>query len=158
MTIPGFISYAHEDAPMCRELHKRLKPVERATNVRFWVDHGIGAGEEWKDEILKALDAAQVALFLVSPDMMASEFIWDVELPRACKRAAKGEMIVIPVILELCIWQLPMDGYCLPKLQAVPHLGAPISKHRPRGDGYHDAAERILAQLQRRFPGGLGHA
>jgi hypothetical protein len=158
MTIQGFISYAHEDEPMCRELHKRLKPVERATNACFWDDHGIGAGDEWKDEILKALDAAQVALFLVSPNMMASDFIWDVELPRACKRAAKGKLTIIPVILELCIWDLKIDGYCLPMVQAVPNLGKPISKHRPRGDGYHDAAERIRASLQKRFCGGSCHA
>jgi hypothetical protein len=134
-------------------LRKRLKPVERATKVRFWADHGIAAGDEWRDEILKALDAAQVALFLVSPNMMASEFIWNVELPRACERAAKGELIVIPVILDLCIWQFAFDGYCLPKLQAAPRRGKPILKHAPRGDGYHDAAECIMAKIQQQFGG-----
>ena len=151
MTIQGFISYAHEDAAMCGELQKQLKPLERAGKACFWADHGIGPGDDWRSEILKALNAAQVALFLVSPDMMCSDFIFDVELPLASKREKKGELILITVILRPCIWNIKYKGYCLPQRQAVPKCAMPISKFQNGDDGYHDAAARILGQISKRF-------
>jgi hypothetical protein len=153
MAVKGFISYAHEDEDMFRKLHKQLRPFERAGKVSFWADRSIGAGDSWHDEISKALDAAQVALFLVSPDMFASDFILNVELPHACRRAGRGELIVIPVILHLCCWQMEFEGYCLSKRQAVPLLGKPISKHANPDEGYHDAAKRIMGKILQRFGG-----
>jgi hypothetical protein len=149
--IQAFISYAHEDQEMCREMHKQLIPFERMKQINFWHDRRIDAGDGWRDEILKALNAAQVALFLVSPDMFASDFIWKEELPCACRRLAAGELTIIPVILRPCTWTFKHQRYCLPKLQAVPKDAVPISKHENRDDAYHDAAKRIMAKVAKRF-------
>jgi hypothetical protein len=151
MTIQGFISYAHEDEAMCRELQKQLKPLERAGKARFWADHGIGPGDDWHAEILKALDAAKVALFLVSPDMMCSKFIFDVELLLAAGRQKNDDFILIPVILRPCIWDFRYEGYNLADYQAVPEFGRPITQYRNRDAGYHDAAARIMGQISKRF-------
>lgn len=149
--ILGFVSYAYEDAGMCQAMMTHLKVFERTGKVKFWHDRGIGAGEDWKASIFAALDAAQVALFLVSGDMLASDFIWEEELPRACKRAQKGELIIIPVILRPVIWEVIYEGYCLPKLQAVPRNAVPISKFQNPDDGYHDAAKRIMGRIVSRW-------
>lgn len=151
LMIKAFISYAHEDEAMCRELHKQLIPFERIKQINFWHDRRIDAGDSWHDQILKALNAAQVALFLVSPDMFASDFIWNEELPRACRRLSTGELVVIPVILRPCTWNFKHERYCLPKLQVVPKDAVPISKHENRDNAYHEAAKRIMSKVSKRF-------
>src|ERR1044072_3696327 len=99
-----FISDAHEDADMCHELRKQLNILERAGVIELWADREIKAGDSWRERILTALDEAHVALFLVSANMFWSDFICREELPRACRRAAAGELLIIPVILKPCCW------------------------------------------------------
>jgi TIR domain len=145
--IKGFVSYADEDTRMCKKLLSHLKLFERANKVQFWADPHIEAGDDWNRKIIEALDTANVALFLVSGYMLASDFIWNEELPRACHRAAKGDLVIIPVILRPVIWRINHPGYCLPRMQAVPNNGVPISKHQPVDEAYKDSAKRIMRKL-----------
>lgn len=142
----GFISYAHEDEPMCLELRKQLKALEVEGIASFWADRAIEPGNPWKDEIITQLQTADVALFLVSPAMIWSEFIWSTEWPIAQDRASKNQMIIIPVILRPCLYQaLKKNG--LAGIQSVPKDGRPILDFNPIDFGYFDAAERISNRL-----------
>lgn len=150
--IKGFISYAHEDQAICSQLRRQLSPFELSGQASFWADRRIEAGDDWRDEILGALDAAEVALFLVSGDFFTSDFIWNVELPRACERSLEGQLIVIPVIVRPVVWRFNHDRYCLPKCQAVPRDAVPISHFPNPEDGLHDAARRIMGKVFKNWP------
>jgi hypothetical protein len=149
--VRGFISYAREDEDMCRALLTQLRPFERTGKIKFWADHYIQPGEDWHQEIIKALNAAHVAIFLVSGHMFASEFIWEEELPRACRRVERGDLVVIPVILRPVTWTIRVPGYCLARLQAVPRNAVPISKHPQPDEAYNDAARRIMGRVMSRW-------
>lgn len=142
----GFISYAHEDGAMCQHLLRQLKPLERAGIATFWADYAVEAGDPWKEKIEAALQAADVALFLVSPDMFWSDFIWNIELPQACERSRNDNLQLIPVILRPCLWQVDRN-VCLPSVQAVPRGGVPISQFSRVDDGYHAAVDAIAHRL-----------
>ncbi|BCM90285.1 hypothetical protein IAD21_02136 [Abditibacteriota bacterium] len=89
-----FISYSHADAKWLDEFEKHLKPFDRAGKLSVWDDKKIRASQKWKDEIQKALDTSGVALFLVSPTFLASDFISDEEMP-AMLKAAEEEGVLI---------------------------------------------------------------
>ncbi len=97
-----FISYSHQDDSYHKDLLVHLRPLEKAGVVDAWSDSRIKAGSLWKNEIEEALKKAQVAILLISPDFLASDFIVDAELPMLLEKARSAGTRILPVILRAC--------------------------------------------------------
>lgn len=95
-----FFSYSHEDAAYLDRMLIHLRPVERSGAINLWSDTKLRAGDRWRDEIRKAVDAARVAVLLVSADFLASEFIVTNELPPLLAAAEVEGARIIPVIVK----------------------------------------------------------
>jgi len=122
--IKVFYSYAHQDEYLREELEKHLMTLKRGGLITTWYDRKITAGMGWPREIDIHLNIADIILFLISPDFVASDYCYDIEVKRALERHEAGEAIVIPVILRPVYWgNTPFS-----KLQALPKDGKPIYK------------------------------
>jgi hypothetical protein len=142
--LKGFISYAHADGELCDLFRRQINMLKLSRITAFWADHGIEAGDPWKEVILTQLKQAQVALFLISPDMFWSDFIRKVEWPLARRRMKAGNLLVIPVILrDTALWERTFNGE-LGRLQAVPRGAKPIAES-PSRDGACAEAVRMIA-------------
>src|SRR5260370_27367770 len=97
--------YAREDQRQLQELRKHLVPLQREELVTLWADTDINAGMEWEREIHQHLSTSQVILLLVSPDFIASDYCYGVEIQRAMERHKRKEACVIPIILRRASWQ-----------------------------------------------------
>jgi hypothetical protein len=150
--LKGFISYAHADGDLCDMFRKQINMLKLSRIAAFWADHGIEPGDPWKDVILDQLKQAQVALFLISPDMFWSDFIRKVEWPLARRRMKVGHLLVIPGILrDTALWERTFNGE-LGRLQAVPRGAKPIADSPSRDGACAEAARLIAHRIERGAP------
>lgn len=98
-----FISYSHKDAEWRERIEESLKTMEfEGIKIEVWSDKKIKAGQEWKKEIEKALDESYIAILIVSPAFLASEFIQNNELPQILENANIKGTKVISLIARPC--------------------------------------------------------
>jgi len=130
--IEVFCCYARKDQPLLLDLKTHLMPLQREGLITLWADVDINAGAEWEKEIHNHLNIAGIILLLVSPDFMASDYCYSIEMKKALNRNDDGTARVIPIILRPVDW----TGTPFSKLQALPTDGKPIT-----GRGWHSRDE-----------------
>ncbi len=149
--IEVFYSYAHEDEALRDELDKHLTLLRRRGVIATWHDRNISAGSEWHREISERLEAAAIILLLVSPDFIASDYIWGKELKRAMARHEAHQAVVIPIILRAVDW----TGAPFNKLQALPKDAKPITLWPDRAQVLSEVSRsirRVAENLRRSLP------
>ena len=134
-----FVSYSHKDETLREELETHLAPLKRQGLIGVWHDRRIDAGTEWKGTIAKELETADVILMLVSPNFVASDYCYDIEMVRAMERHEAGAARVIPIVVR------PVDFHGLPfgRLQALPRDAKPVVTWGSRDEAWLDVARGI---------------
>jgi len=95
-----FISYSHKDSKWLEKLQIHLRPLERQGHIDFWDDTRMRPGDEWRKEIEHAITSCKIAILLVSPHFMASDFINHNELPPLLERAKQRGVRIISIIIS----------------------------------------------------------
>ena len=136
-----FFSYSHRDETLRDQLEIQLTMLKRQHVISTWHDRRLIAGDGVDRGISRQIEAADIILLLVSPDFLASEYCYSVEMTRALERHAAGEARVIPVILRPCEWHHAPFGHLL----ASPTDGKPVTKWADADDAFLSVAKAIRA-------------
>lgn len=100
-----FVSYSHKDKEWLDLLMVHLKPLVRTEKVRIWNDTDIKPGSKWRDEITENIEKSRIALLLVSPNFLASDFIMETEFPEILKHATNGKTIIYWVAVSFSLYK-----------------------------------------------------
>lgn len=106
-----------------------------------------------KREIDRNLETSELILLLVSPDFLASDYCYEVEMRRALERNNAGEASVVPIIIRDCQWQHADFA----KLQVLPRDAKPVRLWTDRDSAWSDVAkgiEVVITDFARSNPGG----
>ncbi len=146
MDVPKiFISYSHKDEAHKEKLQTSLKSLQYSFEIDVWEDRQIQVGDNWSEEISKAMERAEYIVLLISPDFLASDFIKEVEMKRAFERHDKGDAMVMPVIIRPCLWnQKPIN-----KVQVVPKDGKPVTKYDDPDEAWLEVLQKIKARIEK---------
>ncbi|HZF10577.1 MAG TPA: toll/interleukin-1 receptor domain-containing protein [Thermoanaerobaculia bacterium] len=128
---PVFVSYSHKDKKWLEDLRTMLAPDIRDGVVDVWWDGAIKPSQRWREEIQAALDSARVAVFLVSPNFLASDFIVKEELSYLLDAARRRRVKILWALLAPCRY----EGTPLRDLQALHDLARPLSSLRGAARG-----------------------
>ena len=123
-----FIAYAHSDWKWLEMTSTHLRVLQSALEIEVWSDTEICGGDDWINEIEKAISRASLAILLISAKFLTSEFICRKEVPKLLKRSSKKGLPVIPLLIRDCAWnQVPW----LSDLQMRPSGAKPLANHTP---------------------------
>jgi tetratricopeptide (TPR) repeat protein len=143
-SIEVFCSYAEQDAPFLEQLEDHLSVLRRSGAILTWHRRKVIAGSDWEHELDHHLQTASLLLLLISPDFLASDYQYGVELQRAMQRHQTNEAHVIPIVVRPCDWK----GALFEKLQIVPRNGKPVTSWRNRDEAFAEIAKEIRAALE----------
>ena len=165
-----FISYAHANAIWLRKTVKdrsgavELNPrdlltywrngLRRDAAVEFWYDRdeqeGLHGGDLWEKRVFAEIDRADVAVLLITQEFVDSEFIRDKELPRIAQRARRGEMELVPVLVEPARW----EELELASFQLTPGRPTPLSEYEAQHEhNFKKAKLEVLDSLKTKVGG-----
>ena len=115
-----FVSYSRDDAEWMQAFRMMLAPVLSRIGIELWIDTDLRSGDNWNRQIEAAIARSGVALLLISPRFLFSDYIMGCELP-----ALQAQQVrLAPVLVGACAHER-----VLPELAAVQWL------HDPGGDG-----------------------
>jgi O-acetyl-ADP-ribose deacetylase (regulator of RNase III) len=138
-----FVSYCHADKEHLKELEVHLKPLERTNRLKYWADTNLRGGDYWSAEIDRAIEAANVAVLLVSPHFLASDFIMGKELPALLQAHESRGLRVLWVCLSHCNYKVQQE---LDQLQGMHDPKQPLASlsQVERDRVWVDLCQRVL--------------
>ena len=138
-----FISYSHADEALRDRLATHLAPMQREGLIEPWHDRRLLPGDAFDQVIDANLEAADLILFLVSADFLASRYCYEIEAKRALERHQAGEAKAVSIILDHCDWlNTPLKDFV-----ALPNDGVPVVKHPNHNEAFHQISQELRRLL-----------
>ena len=133
-----FICASHTDAPSVAKLRKHLTALGVTSPV--WAAQNIEPGQKWRQEIAAALAAAKVAVLLITPQFLASEFIATHELPVLLTAAHEGHVALLSVLIRPSV-------FADTPLAAFPSVDLTAKTGKRLDEAWEKIAQRLLQAM-----------
>ncbi len=137
--IKVFISYAHKDEAYKNELITHLSILKRQGYITEWTDRKIKLGNDWKKEINNSINTSEIILLLISPDFIASDYCYGIELEKALELHEVNKSVLVPIVIRPVDW----EDETISKLQGLPKDALPVSTWNNQDEAWIDVAKGI---------------
>lgn len=145
-----FYSYCHKDEVHRERMESALALLRKDGSLIEWSDRKIIPGTPFSPQITEKLIGSELAVFLVSPDFLASPACTD-EWEMARKNAEETGQKLVPIILKPCGWK---DFDNMKDYLALPRDGKPISKWNDEDAAWqaiYEQIKRVLEEIRLTF-------
>ena len=139
-----FVSYSHRDRKHLDKLRIHLAGLEHHSRVHCWWDGALEVGKAWEPQILEALRSADVVILLLTANFVASEYCIEKELSFAREREKRGEIDLIPVLVE----PFDLGAHWLGQLQTITVNGKAITQSRLGAAAWEQVARQIRLKVE----------
>ena len=100
-----FISYSRKDLEFKNQLRTHLSLLERYDLLKTWDCNEIKPGD-WESQIQTNLEEADILVYMVSHNFMASDYIMEKEVKKGIQMVKDNpEKKIICVLTRPCVWQ-----------------------------------------------------
>jgi len=142
-----FVSYSHDDEKWKDRLVSHLRVLERQGAAAIWDTSELPAGADWSQEIEKAIRRSDIAVLLISPSFLASDFIVTKELPALLKRRQNEGLAILSVLVRPSMWSAVPQ---IAELQFANDPSQPLSSasEADRDTVYAAVSQRIADLVQ----------
>jgi hypothetical protein len=125
--------------------------LKRLGQITLRLNREILAGTDWSHVQDARFQMADLILLLVSPDFIASDYHYGIEMRHALEKHDAGNVLVIPIILRPTLWSNTPLG----KLRVLPSKGKAVTEWANRDaalvdviKGISEVVAALLAQKQ----------
>lgn len=143
-----FYSYSHKDERFRDELEVHLAPLVRNKRISEWHDRKIKPGEDWDAEINSELNSAHLIILLLSPDFLASDYCFGVEVEQALTKFKNGSAKIVPILIRPCLWEESPFS----QLQIIPRDAKAVSSWTSMDDALVVIAGEIKKLVSSELP------
>lgn len=149
MTIPIFICHSTKDATAYESLECHLKPLVTNERIRTWSSRQLLGGALQEDQIRAEIRRSRIILFLVTANLLASDYVTNIELPEALERA--GVAVLVPIIVSDCLWRDTRLGLfnAIPREQGRLRTVSSFSDPATAWTAVVKELKRVLAEIER---------
>lgn len=147
-----FISYSKKDLGMVNVFQDHLSALERDKLLNTWYCTELKAGEDWDESIQNHFNESNIICFMISPNFMKTDYIFEYEVKKALERKRKGDdnFIIVPIIMDFCIWTSENENYNLGKYTALPYTVKPVTDFDNQNAAWLIIAECIKILIKER--------
>lgn len=137
------------DESLRAQLADYLHPFVQREGIVEWHEGLIPPGADIVQARQQAWRSADVMLLLLSADYFVSEVYDADEVQYALERQRRGQLLIIPILLRPCDWQLTL----IAQLQCLPRDGQAVTTRKDQETTLFSVAQEIRRQLAaREFP------
>ncbi len=87
-----------------RRFVTHLEPLKRNGTIELWYDRMIEPGTKWDDTIKQEMRTSDLIIFLLSPDFIATNYIFAFEIPQAINQMESNNSKLFFIELQSCSW------------------------------------------------------
>ena len=147
----GFISYSHSDRRICDAIIKPLKGIARVYGIdEFCVDTNTTTGRCFRAGYEEAIENSCIHVLLISTNYIWSDEVMTRELPLINKKSLKDKDLVLPVILDDCLWESIIGSLLASPRDADGNL-KPLLHWRPQREGLESIGKQLALAVGAHF-------
>lgn len=135
-----FFIYSREDKNEIHLLKDYLTPLEKEGEINLWIDDNILPGENWDEKIKLKISESHIILLGISKSFFTSNYIENTELVISFKRQEQKNVIIIPVLIKPCLWDINKK---ISSLQLLPSNGRAITTWNNTDEAFEDVSRGV---------------